>query len=135
MSGEIFLDTNVLVYAVSKDDARSAKAIELVAAGAIISVQVLNEFVAVARKLGWTWPDITDALTAFRELCSEPLPISVGTHEAALEIAVRDGVGFYDALIVASALEAGCTTLFSEDMQDGRTIDGRLAIRNPFAPT
>jgi len=38
----------------------------------------------------------------------------------------------YDALIVASALEAGCTTLVSEDMQDGRVIDGRLTIRNPF---
>jgi predicted nucleic acid-binding protein len=39
---------------------------------------------------------------------------------------------FYDALIVASALEAGCTTLLSEDIQDGRVIDGRLTIRNPF---
>jgi predicted nucleic acid-binding protein len=54
-------------------------------------------------------------------------------HEAALEIAQRDRLSFYDALIVAAALEAGCSTLLTEDMQDGRVIDGRLTIQNPFA--
>src|SRR5919198_1035770 len=99
-----------------------------------ISVQVLNEFTNIARrKLNWPWPEVVEALAAFRVLCSEPLPIGVATHEAALEIARRDGLGFYDALIVASALEAGCSTPLSEDMQDGRTIAGLLTIRNPFA--
>jgi predicted nucleic acid-binding protein len=54
-------------------------------------------------------------------------------HEAALEIAQRDRLGFYDALIVAAALQAGCSTLLTEDMQHGRVIDGRLTIQNPFA--
>lgn len=133
MNGEVFLDTNVLVYAAAKGDPRAGIATALVARGGTVSVQVLNEFVSVARrKLNRSWPDVVEALAAFRVLCSEPLPIGIATHEAALEIAQRDGLGFYDALIVASALEAGCSTLLSEDMQDGRLIAGRLMIRNPF---
>jgi predicted nucleic acid-binding protein len=135
MSDRAFLDTNILVYAAAKNDPRAAIATALVAAGGTISIQVLNEFASIARrKLNWPWSDVVDALAAFRVLCSEPLPIGIATHEAALEIAQRDGLAFYDSLIVASALEAGCSTLVSEDMQDGRTIAGRLVIRNPFRP-
>lgn len=134
MNAEVFLDTNILVYAAGTQDRRAEIATALVAEGGIISVQVLNEFASVARrKLDRPWPEVVSALAAFRVLCSEPRPITVATHEAALEIAERDGFNVYDALIVASALEAGCTTLLSEDMQDGRTIAGRLTIRNPFA--
>ena len=130
MSGEVFFDTNILIYAAAKGHPRADVVTALVAKGGAISVQVLNEFANVARrKLKWPWPDIVEALAAFRVLCSEPLPIGAATHETAL-----DGIGFYDSLIVASALEAGCSTLFSEDMQDGRTIAGRLTIRNPFTP-
>jgi predicted nucleic acid-binding protein len=56
----------------------------------------------------------------------------VDTHDQALRIAERYGFQIYDSLIVAAALEAGCTTLYSEDMQDGQSID-TLTIRNPFA--
>ena len=52
----------------------------------------------------------------------------------ALDIAQRMSIDFYDALIIASALQANCVELLTEDMQDGRVIDGRLTIRNPFAP-
>ena len=61
-----------------------------------------------------------------------PLPITLATHEAALGIAARFGYRIYDSLIIASALEAACATLYSEDMQDGQVIEGRLTIRNPF---
>jgi predicted nucleic acid-binding protein len=133
MSADDFLDTNILVYAASKNDPRAEIATALLAKGGRISVQVLNEFAAIARrKLNWPCPDVVEALAAFRVLCPEPLPIGVATHEAALAIAQRDGIGFYDSLIVASAIEAGCSTLLSEDMQDGRAIAGRLTIRNPF---
>ena len=105
----------------------------MLAGGGTISVQILNECANVARrKLGWPWPDIAEALSAFRVLLGEPGPLTVATHETALEIARRDGLAFYDALVVAAALEAGCSTLLSEDMQDGQVIAGRLAIRNPF---
>ena len=130
-----FLDTNILVYATLDDEAqdpRSAIAKALISEGGAISIQVLNEFAHVThRKLKHSWPEISLAIEDFRELLDEPRPLTVATHEAALKIADRDGFSFYDSLIVASALEAGCSTLLSEDMQSGRVVDG-LTIRNPF---
>jgi predicted nucleic acid-binding protein len=97
-------------------------------------VQVLNEFVSVARrKILMSWSDVTEALDAFRVLCPSPLPITIEMHEAALKIAEKHGYNIYDALVVAAALEAGCATLYSENLHDGQTIDGQLTIRNPFA--
>nr|WP_294508486.1 PIN domain-containing protein [uncultured Rhodopila sp.] len=133
MSADVFLDTNILVYSIGQNDTRKPQAAALLRQGGIISVQVLNEFTNVARrKLRRNWPEIADALAALRVLFPEPRPIGLATHEAAVAIAARDGFAFYDALIVASALEAGCSALLSEDMQDGQVIDGRLTIRNPF---
>ena len=134
MNAKAFLDTNVLVYATVTDDPRAAIAMALLEQGGTISVQVLNEFTNTAiRKLKRSCSDVTAALAAFRLLLPSLLPITVAMHEAALEMAQRDRVSFYDALIVAAALEAGCSTLLSEDMQHGRVIDGRLTIQNPFA--
>jgi predicted nucleic acid-binding protein len=53
-------------------------------------------------------------------------------HQRGLAVAERYRFSFYDALIVAAALESGCTTLFSEDLQDGQVIDQTLTVRNPF---
>jgi predicted nucleic acid-binding protein len=129
-----FFDTNVLIYAVVQDDPRSAQAEELLASGGVLSVQILNEFASVARrKILMSWSDVTEALDAFRVLCPSPLPITIEMHEAALKIAEKHGYSIYDALVVAAALEAGCATLYSEDLHDGQTIDGQLTIRNPFA--
>jgi predicted nucleic acid-binding protein len=134
MSERFFLDSNVLIYAALQPDARSDAARALLAQRGTISVQVLNEFANVAhRKLHRSWAEIAQALAAIRVLCQPPLPITVAMHEAALGIAARTGYQFYDALIIGSALDAGCTTLFSEDLQDGQVIGGRLTIRNPFA--
>jgi len=124
MSGEVFLDTNILIYATLADDPRAATAQALLATGGVTSVQVLNEFAS--------WPEVSATLAALRILCPDVRPIDVDTHESALEIAQRDGIAFYDALIVASALRAGCTMLLTEDMQDGRVIYDQLTIRNPF---
>jgi predicted nucleic acid-binding protein len=133
MPAEAFFDTNVLVYALSLDDPRSGQAEELLAAGGKISVQILNEFVSVARrKMQMPWRDVREALDAFVDLCPSPLSISTETHEAAVRIAESRGFKIYDALVIAAALEAGCSTLYSEDFQDGQKIDGKLTIRNPF---
>jgi predicted nucleic acid-binding protein len=132
MSGRSFFDTTLLIYSVSLEEPRAAIAERLLADGGYISVQVLNEFAAVARrKLNMSWEEIGDALSALRALCEPPAPLSVKTHEAALEIAARYGYQIYDALILAAALDADCDILYSEDMQDGQTIEG-LTIRNPF---
>lgn len=134
MPVKAFFDTNVLIYAVAEGDPRSTQAEELLSLGGVLSVQILNEFVSVARrKVLMSWSDVTEALDAFRVLCPSPLPITIETHEAALRIAEKHGYNIYDALVVASALEAGCAMLYSEDFHDGQTIDGQLTIRNPFA--
>jgi predicted nucleic acid-binding protein len=127
-----FLDTNILVHAVLSDDPRCPTAEGLLAAGGTISVQVLNEFANVARsKLKWPWLDIEATLTLVRSRSGRVRDISVLTHQAALALARDHGLSFYDALIIAAALEAGCDTLYSEDMQHGRKF-GSLAIVNPF---
>ena len=132
MSGKSFFDTSILIYVFSLEDARAAKAEELLADGGYISVQVLNEFVAVAyRKLKMPWHEVRDALSAIRTLCEAPTPLSVATHEAALEIAEQYGYHIYDALILAAALDADCDTLYTEDMQNGQRV-GAITIRNPF---
>ena len=81
-----------------------------------------------------SWPEVHRALAGIRAFCPSPLPITLATHEVALRIAERLGYRLYDCLIIASALEAGCATLYSEDMQDGQVVEGTLTIRNPFAP-
>jgi predicted nucleic acid-binding protein len=134
MPAKAFFDTNVLIYAVAEDDPRTARAEELLASGGVLSVQILNEFVSVARrKVLMSWSDVTEALDAFQVLCPSPLPITIEMHQAALKIAEQHGYNIYDALVAAAALEAGCATLYSEDFQDGQTIEGQLTIQNPFA--
>ena len=134
MTVKAFFDANVLIYAVAENDPRSAQAEVLLASGGVLSVQILNEFVSVTRrKILMSWSDVSEALDAFRVLCPSPLPITMEIHEAALKIAEKHGYNIYDALVIAAALEAGCTTLYSENLHDGLTIDGQLTIRNPFA--
>ena len=53
-------------------------------------------------------------------------------HEHALQLAERCGFSFYDAVIVASELLAGCLARYTKDMQDGQRIEGRLLLRDPF---
>jgi predicted nucleic acid-binding protein len=128
-----FFDTNVLLYLLSEDAAMADRSEELIAIGGVISVQVLNEFASVAsRKLGMAWSEIRDVLNSIRTVC-ETEPVTVETHELGLEIAERYRLSFYDATIVASALRAGCETLYSEDLQDGQIINKQVRIRNPFA--
>ena len=127
-----FLDTNILVYAVSNDP-RQARAQEVLAAGGTISVQVLNEFTNVLlNKLRRGWPEIEAALEDVCAVLTPAVPLTFVTHQAARNLARDHGLSFYDALIATAALEAGCDTLLSEDMQDGRVIPG-LRIVNPFA--
>lgn len=127
------LDTNVLIYAFTTDP-RSETAEQLLAKGCSISVQGLNEFANVAhRKLGMSWAEIGDAIAIIRTLCSRVLPLDAEIHTEALRLAEQNRLSFYDALVVATALRAGCTVLWSEDMQHGRVIEDRLRIVNPFA--
>jgi predicted nucleic acid-binding protein len=133
MNDKPFLDTNVILYAFRQDDARSQVAETLLAEGGTVSVQVLNEFVAVARrKLKKSWVEVHRALEILRVFCPGPVPLTMETHERALQLAERYGYSIFDSLIIAAALHSGASMLYSEDMRDGQTI-GALTIRNPFS--
>ena len=127
-----FFDTNVLLYLASSDTAKADQAEATIANGGSISVQVLNELANVARrKMQMSW-DETHALLDM--LCGllKVHPLTVETHETGLALAERYGLSVYDAMIVASALHAGCDTLWSEDMQHGMAFEEGLRIVNPF---
>lgn len=127
-----FIDTNVLLYLLSADTSKADRAEAIMAAGGVISVQVLNEMANVARrKLGMSWREISDLSTLIRSVCPAE-PLTLDTHDQGRRIAERYGISLYDAMIVAAALLAGCETLYSEDMQDGLLIDHQLRICNPF---
>jgi predicted nucleic acid-binding protein len=127
-----FLDTNVLLYLLSEDNAKADRAEAIIAAGGIISVQVLNEFASVAfRKLGMSYAEIRDMLGTTRAVC-QIQALTVDTHERGLDIAERFGFSLYDSMIVSSAVESGCTVLYSEDMQHDQEVDGQLVVINPF---
>lgn len=137
MRDSFFFDSCVLIYTLAKGDHRKRRADELIAAGGVISVQVLNEFASVARrKLFMTWEDIAGSSLSLRLLIGHPVPLTLRTHESALGIAQNYGFQIYDCLIIASALEAGCHTLYTEDLQHNQQIEG-LQVINPFlaAPT
>jgi predicted nucleic acid-binding protein len=126
-----FFDTNILVYA-QQSGRKADRARALLAGGGKLSVQVLNEFTAVSRrKQGKEWREIGAAISDLLTLVEPPLALTLDLHVAARVLAEDHRLSFYDALIVASAIEADCNFLYSEDLQHGRTIGG-LTIANPF---
>lgn len=131
MSGE-FVDTNVVLYLL--DEGPKADRAEGVLAGRPrISVQVLNETtVNCRRKAGLSWQETGAFLAGIQALCVVE-DLTVQTHEVGRALAERYGFSIYDAMIVASALIAGCTTLYTEDMHAGLLVEGQLRVINPFA--
>lgn len=130
-AADVFFDTNVLLYLLSDDPTKADRAELLISRGGVVSVQVLNEFVSVAtRKLSMTVPEVREILSTVRALC-EVAPLTIETHDLALDFAERYHLSIFDTLIVAAAVQAKCRILYSEDMQHDQKIDG-LTIRNPF---
>jgi predicted nucleic acid-binding protein len=128
-----FFDTDVVLYLLSANDAKADLAEDLIARGGQVSVQVLNEVANVARrKLALSWAEVSDITAQLRAVCAVT-PLTLETHLRGLQIAKRYGFSVYDSMIVASALIAGCTTLYTEDIRDGQVLEDHLTIRNPFA--
>ena len=126
-----FFDTNVLLYLLSKDAAKADRAEALLASGGVVSIQVLNEFASVAsRKLAMTIPEIREILSTIQGVCIVK-PLDIETHKLGLDVAERYGFSIYDGMIVAAAVRAECTILYTEDLQQGQMI-AKLQIRNPF---
>jgi predicted nucleic acid-binding protein len=133
MSAETFFDTNIVLYALIDDGDRLPIARRSMSTGGIVSVQVLNELTnTLRRKFKLSWSDISAHIGTVAGLVDDVVPLSVAEHARARRIAERHKLQFYDALLIATAIEARCTRFVSEDMQDGLRIDG-LVIVNPFS--
>ncbi|MGF9764531.1 PIN domain-containing protein [Microvirga sp. 0TCS3.31] len=133
MSAKPFLDTNVILYLLSEDIAKADCAEALLAQGGTVSVQVLNEAANVmTRKLRTDLDEIRGFLTGVRKFC-DVVPLTIDTHDDALAIVRRYGFSIYDSLIIAAAITAKCEILYSEDLQSGQQLGGRLTIINPFS--
>ena len=137
MSARVFLDTNILVYAIEQggpDPAKSSAALELVRRNDIcLSTQVLGEFYNAVTSRRRASPLTHDEATAWIQLWKrhDVRDITVPHVDLALELASRFQLSYYDALIVSAARHAGCQTLFSEDLNNNQNYDG-VAVTNPF---
>lgn len=132
MSEREFFDSNVVIYAFTQAAEKTERARELLSLGGAISVQTLNETAnTLRRRFLVDWPTIRQIIESILSTCPNPMPLSLETHRSARRICERYGYSVYDGLIVASALEAGCHVLYSEDLQHGQIVDG-LRIENPF---
>ena len=132
MADRALIDSNVLLYAVGDDDARREVAEALIAQRPVLSVQVLAETSAVLRRKFRLEPSaIAKNLEAIpaRVQCDA---LEAQTVLSALHWGERLGYSHYDSQIIAAAPAADCSVLYSEDMQHGQLIDGRLTIVNPF---
>ncbi|KAF0202705.1 MAG: PilT domain-containing [Gallionellaceae bacterium] len=130
--GKFFVDSNVVLYALGDDLPKKFIAATLLAAHPTLSTQVLAETTHVARrKLGFSVEQVQGALASFHsdvEICV----ITEAVFDDSLSIALQYGYSTYDSLILAAALASMCETLYSEDMQHGQIIHGKLTIINPF---
>jgi predicted nucleic acid-binding protein len=131
-NAKAFFDTNILLYLLSGNERRADRAERVIAAGGVISVQVLNEFASVGkRKLRMSWSEIREILGKIRAICPVE-SLTVAVHDRGLQLAERYGLSIYDAMIIASALACECTVVYSEDLQHGQIFEGSLIVHNPF---
>jgi len=140
LSGKFFLDTNIFVNSFDKTAPQKQQtARELIESAlssqmGVISSQVVQEFLNVAQRKFTKPMGVAEARLYLNEvlmpLCQH-FP-SINLYDRALLLREETGYSFYDSLIVAAAMEVGCKTLVSEDLQDGRTIHN-VTILNPFS--
>jgi len=130
-----FVDTNVWLYAwiVNDDTQKHQIAAEIVQSGnVVVSTQVINETcVNLLRKANLSETQLYDLIVAFYAKY-EVVATEAQVLLRASRLRAQYSLSFWDSLIVASAIESGCNVLYTEDMQDGLTVEGQLTIVNPF---
>ena len=137
MSDKAFIDSNLWLYAFIErpgEETKHARAAALIEASErySISTQVVAEVSSnLLRKAGMAEDALLDIITGFYSRC-RVLETGLAVHQAASRIRTAHQFSYWDSLIIASALEGGCTILYSEDMQHGQVIDGRLTVLNPL---
>jgi predicted nucleic acid-binding protein len=132
MSADHFVDTNIVMYAVDIDSVKGRIASKLLQDRPTISTQVIMESVNVlVKKMGFTKEEAFEH-GKFLLFNFATRIMDQSTLLTAFSISMRYEYSHWDSLIIASALQAGCSVLYSEDLKDGQIIENRLTIRNPF---
>jgi len=146
MSDRVFIDTNILLYALTepkeknreKDLPKRAKALELLTKlynedDIVVSVQVLNELhLNMVRKFKIDDDMVFKTLQENVFAIASVENLTAQTYTKAFQVREKYNISYWDSLVVASALESGCTKLYSEDMQEGLVVDRVLNIINPL---
>ena len=128
----VFLDSNIVLYALDIDEAKRASAWDLLFNKPYISVQVLNECSSILNRKKKLQPETIEEVLGNLLAFVTVQPIDVATVQLAWQLQAKYRYAYYDSLIIAAALESGSTTLFSEDMQHGQVIEDKLTIIDPF---
>ena len=137
MNDNIFIDTNIFVYAhVLGEEEKHEKVHKLfnealAGVNVVVSTQVLNEFYSAMSKYKCTHDDILLFMADIIKKANVA-SVSLSTVEKCLSLKKTYGYSYWDSLILSSALENECGAVYSEDMQHNKTIDGKLTIINPF---
>lgn len=129
----VFLDTNVVLYALGTEEPKRTIAQNALNGSPIISTQVLSEAASVLhRKYGVPKEDVVEQLEGVVALVEKVTPIDKSVIERAWDLWRRHPYHWFDSLILASSISAGCSILYSEDFQHEQTIEDQLTIVNPF---
>ncbi len=134
MKDKIFLDTNILVYCYSNSEPSKREIAQKLCMqeDVYISTQVLNEMTNVlAKKHKISWNNIANVISEFESNFFIHTLTSFEIKKAC-NIAEKYGFSYFDSLIIASAIEANCNILYSEDMHNGQVIENKIKIINPF---
>lgn len=134
MNGKVFFDTNILLYAHDgRDPGKQRRALDLILAHGnhiVVSTQVLQEFfVAATNKLGIPDLETKEIIAAWNR--SEVIKIDTNRIKEAIDIRILNRISFWDALILSAASSANCTSLLTENLNDGQWIAG-VRVKNPF---
>jgi len=137
MIEKIFIDTNIFIYAYTKDcENKNKVSCDLLRDNVsreniFVSVQILNEFYSIMAKYKYSHNQIEYYL---KEIIGQVNVISLDleTVENCLKIKEKYRFSWWDSLVLSSALESNCSILYSEDLQHGQTVENSLKIVNPF---
>jgi predicted nucleic acid-binding protein len=140
MTGADFLDANVILYALDAGAPESKRMVArqlvgqaLAEGSGVISWQVVQETLNIASHKFKSIVSEADRGALLRDVLVplwtiQPHP---AIYQKAIDVQAKQGFAFYDSLIVAAALDAGCRRLLTEDLQHGQRV-GTLRIENPF---
>jgi predicted nucleic acid-binding protein len=134
MNDRVFIDSNILIYAYSEEERKREKALDIIKTNeSVISIQVINEFVnVVKKKFNKENDEILEALHEIEEQLVIWDNLNLHLTKKAINLSEKYQYSYYDCLIIAAALEAKCSILYTEDMHHNHLIEGKLRITNPF---